>query len=201
MLRVGMFAGRPVLLMAGLIFVGFALPLGLGSAKDMADMQDMGGEPGTMMSMMAAADAPIVPPVVGYSEGEQILFLHTEASDPEIADILTDMMGSPVLLVSSLAMAPADMVARVFVFTNGVKDEGPLGPLGYQPDVFEHPPDTDLYTPLREIVLVTWHAEASARLLTSALEVEDRLADGSLTGESTGIVVNMPMITWPGGQR
>jgi len=38
--------------------------------------------------------------VTGYSNGQETLFIHTEASDPKIAKILTDMMGgSPVLVV------------------------------------------------------------------------------------------------------
>ena len=33
------------------------------------------------MREMGAADAPRIPPVNGFSEGADILFLHTEASD------------------------------------------------------------------------------------------------------------------------
>ena len=136
-----------------------------------------------------------------YSEGQRILFLHTETSDPEIAKILTDMMGSPVLVVRSLAKAPNEMLAPVYVFTNGVTGEGPLGPLGFQPDVFGEPPGRAGYTPLRSIVLVTWRDEASARLLKSAAEVEEALQNGDITLEEPGVIVNMPMVTWPGGQR
>ncbi len=162
----------------------------------MKPMKPMGGMMGGMM-----ADAPVVPAVAGFSEGQKILFLHTETSDPEIAKILTDMMGSPVLVVPSLADAPREMVAKVYVFTNGVTGEGPLGPLGYQPDVFESPPGAPGYTPLRKIVLVTWTDEPSARTLKSAAEVEEALKTGDITIEEPGIVVNMPMVTWPGGQR
>jgi hypothetical protein len=161
--------------------------------KPMAAMEPMAG--------MMAADAPTVPPVTGYSEGEKVLFLHTETSDPEIAKILTDMMGSPVLVVPALAQAPKEMLARVYVFTNGLNGEGPLGPLGFQPDVFDSPPDKSGYSPLRTVVLTTWKDEASARLLTSAAEVQEALQNGELTTEEPGVVVNMPMVTWPGGRR
>ena len=60
----------------------------------MKPMKPMGG-------MMTPSDAPTVPPVTGYTKGERIVFLHTEASDPKIAKILTDMMRSPVLVVPS----------------------------------------------------------------------------------------------------
>ena len=156
---------------------------------------------GEMMMGGMMADAPVVPPVTGYSEGENILFLHTEASDSGIAKILTDMMGSPVLVVPALAQAPKEMLATVYVFTNGLKGEGPMGPLGFQPDVFDSPPGHPGYSPLRKIVLVTWNDEASARTLKAAAEVREALKSGEISAEEPGVVVNMPLLTWPGGQR
>jgi hypothetical protein len=78
-----------------------------------------------------------VPLVKGYAEGREVLFQHTEVSDPKVAERLTDTMKSPVLVVPSLAQAPEALVARVWVFTNGVRGEGPFN---YQPDVFDHLP-------------------------------------------------------------
>ena len=172
------------------IVLGLVLPA---IAQEMRPKMQMGG--------MMAGDAPVVPAVTGYSEGQRILFLHTEASHADIAKILTDMMGSPVLLVPSLANAPQDMLARVYVFSNGLKPEGPMGPLGFQPDVFDHPPGSDGYTPLRNVVLATWSNPDAARLLTSAADVEAAARSAELALEEPGIVVNMPMLTWPDGQR
>lgn len=153
------------------------------------------------MAGMMAGDAPAVPAVSGYAAGQEILFLHTETSDPEIARILSDMMGSPVLIVPSLARAPAEMLARVYVFTNGLEAPGPLGPLGFQPDVFDRPPGDPGYSPLRTVILVTWEDEATARRLKSAAEVQEALQNGDIAIEEPGVIVNMPMLTWPGGQR
>jgi len=150
------------------------------------------------MREMSAADAPRIPPVAGFSEGADILFLHTEASDAEIAQLLTDMMGSPVLVVPSLADAPEQMLARVFVFTNGLMGDGPLG---FQPDVFDKPPDDPGYRPLRKIVLVTWKNAAAARVIKSAVDVEDAVTRDEVTTEEPGVVVNMPFLTWPAGRR
>lgn len=159
----------------------------------MKPMKGMGG--------MMSGEAPVIPPVVGYSEGQEILFLHTEASDSEIAKLLTDMMGSPVLVVPALAKVPKETLARVYVFTNGPKAAGAMGPLGFQPDVFESPPGFPGYTPLRTLVLVTWKNQASARILKSGAEVRESLQNGDLAMEQPGVVVNMPMVTWPGGRR
>ena len=153
------------------------------------------------MAGMMSGEAPVVPPVTGYSEGQEILFLHTEASDSEIARLLTDMMGSPVLVVPALAKVPEETLARVYVFTNGPKQAGPMGPLGFQPDVFESPPGFPGYSPLRTVVFVTWNDRASARILKSGAEVRESLRNGDLAMEQPGVVVNMPMLTWPGGRR
>lgn len=152
----------------------------------------------------AAMDAggPVIPSVAGYAEGEEILFIHTEASDPKVADLLTTMMRSPVLVVPALAETPDAARAIVYVFANGVQPRGARGPFGYQPDVFDAPPDTPGYTPLRTVHAVTWKDPARARVLTSASEVRQAEAAGEVTIERPGAVVNMPFLTWPrGGER
>ncbi|MBI2911450.1 MAG: hypothetical protein HYY05_04850, partial [Chloroflexi bacterium] len=55
--------------------------------------------------------------------------------------------------------------------------------------------------PLRGVHLVNWKNEGAARLLTSAAEVERAVAQGEVAIERPGAVVNMPLLTWPGGQR
>ncbi len=147
---------------------------------------------------MASTTGPTVPPVKGYTEGQEIRFIHTETSDPKIAQILTDMMGSPVLVVPALAQAPESMLANVYVFKNGIKGNGPLG---FQPDVFDSPSESEGYSPLRALNLVTWKDEQAARELTSATEVQEAETKGAVTIEQPGVVINMPMLTWPGGQR
>lgn len=140
-----------------------------------------------------------VPPVKAYTEGREIRFIHTEASDPKVAELLTGMMKSPVLTVPSLARAPEEMLAAVYVFKNGVrKGEGPFK---FQADVFDRPPGTDGHSPLRAVNLVKWTNEAAARELRSAAEVKEAEAKGELTIERPGVVVNMPFLTWPGGRR
>lgn len=148
------------------------------------------------------AGGPVIPSVRGYAEGEEILFIHTEASDPAVADTLTDMMRSPVLLVPALAQTPESARAIVYVFANGISPRGAQGPFGYQPDVFDAPPGAPGYSPLREVHLVAWSDPAIARVLRSAAEVQQAEARGEVTIERPGAVVNMPFLTWPGrGER
>jgi len=147
---------------------------------------------------VAYALKPAVPNVKGYLDGREILFQHTEVSDPKVAELLTEMMKSPVLVVPVLAQAPPALVANVYVFTNGVRGGGPFK---FQPDVFDNPPGTDGYRPLRAIHLIKWKNERAARVLTSANEIKAAGQAGEIVIERPGVVANMPLVTWPGGSR
>jgi len=133
-----------------------------------------------------------------YAEGNEIYFVHTEASDAGVAEKLTNMMKSPVMFVPSLASVPAESLANVYVFTNGIEGKGPFG---FQSDVFDNPPGTDGYTPLRRLNVITWAEGTSPRELTSAAEVLDAEAKGDLSIDQPGVVINMPFVVWDGGKR
>jgi hypothetical protein len=139
-----------------------------------------------------------VPAGKAYAEGKEIYFTHTEASDSGIADKLTNMMKSPVLYVPALADVPESSLANVYVFENGLAGKGPLG---FQADVFNNPPGSDGYSPLRQIVLVKWSDGQTAVELKSEAEVLKAEADGKVTTSKPGVVVNMPFIVWDGGKR
>ncbi len=159
-----------------------------------------------LVTLLLAACAPKPPEMPkaelpagkAWAEGKEIFFVHTEASDPGVAEKLTGMMESPVILVPSLANMPDESLANVYVFTNGVEGSGPFG---FQADVFDNPPGTDGYTPLRRLNAVTWVDSANARELKSAAEVVDAESAGELTIEQPGVVINMPFVVWDGGQR
>ena len=159
-----------------------------------------------VLAFLLAACAPkgqemptaLLPAGMAYAEGKEIYFIHTEASDAGVATLLTDMMASPVLLVPSLAETPASALADVYVFENGLAGEGPLG---FQPDVFNNPPGTEGYSPLRRLNVVTWADASLARLLKSETEVMAALAADQLTIAQPGVVINMPFVVWDGGKR
>lgn len=133
-----------------------------------------------------------------WADGKEIYFVHTEASDPGVSQALTDMMKSPVILVPSLANVPDEALANVYVFSNGVAGSGPFG---FQADVFDNPPGTDGYTPLRRLNVITWTDESKARELTHVDDVLAAESAGELTIEQPGVVINMPFVVWDGGQR
>lgn len=158
----------------------------------MEDMTNMGVD-----SSMSSQD--FAPLVSGIYESGEVLFIHTEASDPDVAAMLTDMMAGPlVVLVPELAEAPAELLAKVYVFTNGIEGHGPFG---FQPDIFDSVPGDPAYRPLRAVFLVEWDPGATARELGSVAELLSAEAAGELTITESGVVVNMPILVWPGGHR
>jgi hypothetical protein len=173
------------------------LALGVAACGSDDEASQAGGGNAGMGSMAASAGANL-PPVGGFYDGQRIRFVHPEASDPEVARVLTDMMRSPVLVVPELANTPRRALADIYAFENGVRGDGPFG---FQPDVFDSAPGDDGYSPLRALHLVSWNSDATPRVLRSARDVIAAEQAGELTIEPTDAVVNMPFVEWPGGSR
>lgn len=171
-----------------------AVALALVLAMDAPALSTIGVRAGQMGGM----DRNLTPPVKGLFSGQEIQFIHTEASDPQVAAMLTRMMGPKVLVVPSLANVPAGLLADVYAFTNGVKGEGPFG---FQVDVFDSVPGDPRYTPLRSVVLVTWRDGVPPRTLRAVAEIRQAIDKSEVTVRRPGVVVNMPIILWPGGSR
>jgi len=159
-------------------------------------MEGMGDSMGVDNSQATQQYAPLVRGL--YEDGE-VLFIHTEASDANVAEMLTEMMGGPeVILVPTLADAPPSLLAQVYVFTNGIPGHGPFG---FQADIFDSVPGDELYRPLRNVNLISWNEQTSPRELRSVAEIQEAEATGEVTITQPGIVINMPILVWPGGSR
>jgi len=154
-----------------------------------------------LLPACAAQQGPVkaeLPAGKAFAEGKEIYFVHTEASDTAIADKLTKMMKSPVLYVPALAQTPDSELANVYVFSNGLAGKGPLG---FQSDVFDNPPGSAGYSPLRRLNVIAWANSSQAVELKSAADVLSAEKAGSLTIAQPGVVINMPFIVWDGGKR
>jgi hypothetical protein len=144
---------------------------------------------------LAKADVPVDK---GYAEGNEIYYTHTEVSDAKLAEKMSAGMQSPVLFVPTLAHVTEHALANVYVFTNGVKGASMSG---LQPSVFDNPPGSEGYSPLRRLNVVAWKDETKARELKTAAEVLQAAQAGELTIQQPGVVINMPFVVWDGGQR
>jgi hypothetical protein len=107
-------------------------------------------------------------------------------------------MESPVLFAPSLASVPQDSLANFYSFTNGVAG---VSMSGFQPAVFDNPPGSEGYTPLRLVSMVTWRDEGKARELKSSAEILEAAKAGELTIGTTPLVLNIAFVVWDGGQR
>ena len=148
-----------------------------------------GCAPAKQVEPMQTAALPVN---VAFAERKEIYFVHLEASDENVAKQLTDMMHSLVFYVPSLAKVPAEALANVYSFRNGTAG---------QVSVFDNPPGTDGYTPLRQLNIVVWADESKARELKSVDEIMSARDAGELDIKPTGIVVNMPFVVWDDRMR
>jgi hypothetical protein len=70
-----------------------------------------------------------------------------------------------------------------------------------QASVFDNPPGTEGYSPLRHVNVVAWADATKARELKAVIEILAARDAGELAIKPTGIVVNMPVVVWNGGKR
>lgn len=134
----------------------------------------------------------------GYYDGNEIFHIATESSDKTHADMLTQKNGWKVVVAPVLSKAPKTALSNVYMFTNGPAAQGTMGK---QPDVFDNTPaQTNDYSPLRKIVHVTWSDESKAKELKSVDEIMAAEKAGDVKLQESDIVMNYPMIKWPGGE-
>jgi len=145
-----------------------------------------------------------IPVINAYYEGEEIWFVHTDVTDQEMAERLTKMTDyRTVYAPSNLQAVDSNKLAKFYVFTNGIDHAGEEpwggGPFGYQIDIFESVPGDEGYTSWRMPYAITWNDDAKPRILKSTAELKVAEANDELTIEPTGVVVNVPVVRWPGG--
>jgi hypothetical protein len=67
--------------------------------------------------------------------------------------------------------------------------------------VFDSAPGDPTYTLLRKVNFAEWQPIATPRILSSAEDIKKAHTAGQVVIRASGIVVNMPILTWPGGTR
>lgn len=141
----------------------------------------------------------------GYYEGETIWFLHTDVSNKDNAEKLSKMVNYRTHYSEKLGTFEENKAGNLYIFTNGINHKGKKpwggGPFNFQVDVFDSIPGNPLYTPIRRPLLVTWNSGSTPRILRSVAEIKDAEQNGEVTiVKPEGILINVPIIKWPGGQ-
>lgn len=141
-----------------------------------------------------------VPLVHGWADGQQVAYITTDASDQKVAQEL-GVHYAPRL---ADALPPADAartpgrsssVARVFAITN-FKQGNILSALPLPSGSSNGNPE---YTPLWQMIQVSWQAGHTPRLLRSQEEVLDAEEKQEVALVYTRIVINCPVLYSPEG--
>jgi hypothetical protein len=120
----------------------------------------------------------------GYYDGDDAWFIRTDASDQSFAEE-HELVYVPLL---RNALDAEGSFANIYLFEVGADDQRPI---------VSTVPSNDDFTPAFRVNYVTFPGEPV--LLTSAEDVTSAVDDGSATVEATDIVVNYPLVLWPGG--
>ncbi len=151
----------------------------------------------SLMQDLTNTNVPVTIPLTkGYVKGSEVFYISTEASDKDLADSLTKLTGFRVAYTPALQKTPADALAQIYAFKNGIEGAGPLG---FQPNVADSQPGDANYSPLWAINIVEWKEGVVPRELKSQIEVLDAQASNELTVTASGFVVNCPFVQWNGG--
>src|SRR5574341_1817119 len=137
-----------------------------------------------------------IPLTQGYVKGSEVFYISTEASDKDLADHLTKLTGFRVAYTPALQKTPADALAQIYAFENGIEGQGPLG---FQPNVADSQPGDLNYSPLWAINIVKWNDGSTPRELKSQTEILAAQTNGELTITPSGFVVNCPFVQWNDG--
>lgn len=144
----------------------------------------------------ASAERAHLPLLRGWFDGKEVLYVTTDASDAEVA---REHLANHV---PQLAHALADVPAA----TGGSRRPGATsrvyGSTNFrQPSVFASAPEpvghanrSAAYSPLWQLVKVTWREPLQARVLRSEEEVLDAQDKGLVGLEVTRVVLNCPIV-------
>jgi hypothetical protein len=150
-----------------------------------------------MEQNLTQTSVPVTLPLTpGYANGHEVFYISTEASDRDLANLMTNRTGARVVYAPSLANTPPAALGNIYAFKNGIEGSGPLG---FQPNVADSEPGNVTYSPLWRIVLVQWKEGVTPAELKSERDITVALQEGKLTIEPTKMVVNCPFIQWGGG--
>jgi hypothetical protein len=176
--------------------------LWMGSRTTMMAMGSMMQHGGMMMGGMmeqnlTKTNVPVTLPLTpGYANGHKVFYISTEASDKDLAALMTNWTGARVVYAPSLANTPPAALSNIYAFKNGVQGSGPLG---FQPNVADSEPEDSRYSPLWRLILVEWKQGTTPSELKSEQEIIAAVQDGKVTIEPTKMIVNCPFVQWEGG--
>jgi hypothetical protein len=123
----------------------------------------------------------------GWVDGEDVTFIRTDASEEGFAT----QEGLVYVPLMANALDAPESYSHLYLFENGHDDQLPVMNVS--------PADGENFSPAFRIYYVRG-SDALDAPLTSEQEIQDAADAGDVEVEETDIIVNYPVITWPGGQ-
>lgn len=132
-----------------------------------------------------------IPVSKGYVDGNISYFISTDASEKNVVSSVSNSTKFEINYAPSLANTSESSRQQGYVFTNGIKGDGPYG---FQLAVASATSEDEGYSPLFEINYVKWNDESNARVLKAADEVLESQNNGEVTITKSNIVINSPFV-------
>jgi hypothetical protein len=117
--------------------------------------------------------------------GELVYHIRTDTSDPTFASD-NKLVYVPLL---NAALGREEATMPLYTFDQGAADQHP---------VLSAIPGQDTYSPAMRIHQVTF--KGAPTLLDSADKIQEAEAAGEITLEKLNLIVNFPLVKWPGGE-
>jgi hypothetical protein len=120
-----------------------------------------------------------------WHNGENVYYIRTDTSDASFAEE-NRLVHVPLL---NAALSAEGATSRLYTFANGADEQFP---------VVSHIPNEEAYSPAWQVHQVTFNG--SPTVLNSADAIREAEAAGDVTVEALPLVVNFPVVKWPGGE-
>ncbi len=120
-----------------------------------------------------------------WYNGENVYYIRTDASGADFA-AQNRLVHVPLL---NAALAAEGTTSQVYTFANGDPDQYP---------VLSQIPNQDAYSPAWQVHRVTFNGTPT--ILTSVEAIREAETAGDVTIEALPLVVNFPVVKWPGGE-
>lgn len=117
--------------------------------------------------------------------GEMVYHIRTDASDPAFAEE-NQLVYVPLL---NAALGREESTMPLYTFDQGASDQLP---------VLSAIPGQDSYSPAMRLHRVTFNGDPT--LFDSAGKIQEAEAAGEITIEKLNLIVNFPLVKWPGGE-
>ncbi len=139
----------------------------------------------------------IIPMHKGIYNGNEILYIITDASDKDYVNIISEKQEWNIQLSTAINDIPENNLQKLFIFKNGIKGDGIFG---FQNELFSSTPKKLDYTALGSIIEVTWKPGQKEIIFESVSDVIAAEKSGRIKFNETNVIVNTPQIVWPDGQ-